>query len=361
MQHKRSRIIIAAAGSGKTTHLVTEALSKPSAKVAVVTYTNNNHRVIHSTFAHLNRVTPSRVDVCTWFSFLLHECARPYQRSTYANQRIRTILFPKGRSARGTRYDDTSHYYFANGDEIYADKISRFVIDCEKHSGGLVTARLRALYDAVFIDELQDLAGYDLELLEVFMRSGIAMQLVGDPRQSTYATNQAAKNRRYRRMGLLEKVREWETAGLCEVDSQPRSFRCNQTICNFADRLWPGLPSTQSHNEVITGHDGVFRVHTRHLPRYVKEFCPVVLRYDSRTNTHSYPALNFGEAKGMTFDRVLVLPHGPIEKYLRTGNRDDVAGSVTKFYVAVTRARSSVAFLCDGECSLDCVEWKPPS
>ncbi len=361
MQYKPSKIIIAAAGSGKTTHLVTEVLSKPNAKVAVVTYTNNNYRVIHTTFAGINGVTPTRADVCTWFAFLLHECARPYQRSTYADHRIRAIAFPKGRSAPFAQYADTRRYYFANDDEVYADKLSRFVIDCEKHTGGLVTARLRALYDAVFIDELQDLAGYDLDLLEVFMRSGIAMQLVGDPRQSTYTTNQAAKNRRYRKMGLLEKVREWETAGLCKVEPQAKSFRCNQAICDFADRLWPGLPSTTSHNAEVTGHDGVFRVHTRHVHAYVKEFCPVVLRYDSRTETHGYRALNFGEAKGMTFKRVLVLPHGRMAKYLRTGNSDDVTGSLTKFYVAVTRARSSVAILCDGNCKAHCVEWEPSS
>jgi DNA helicase II / ATP-dependent DNA helicase PcrA len=359
VQYKHSRTIIAAAGSGKTTQLVADALSRPDGKVAVVTYTNNNHRVIHSTFARMNGVTPSRVDVCTWFAFLLHECARPYQRSTYTDHRIRAISFPKGRSAPYVPYADRRRYYFADGEEIYADKLSRFVMDCEKHTGGLVTARLRALYDAIFIDELQDLAGYDLELLEVFMRSGIAMHLVGDPRQSTYATNHAAKNRRYRKMGLLEKVREWEAAGLCDVESHARSFRCNQAICDFADNLWPELPATQSHNQVLTGHDGVFRVRTPDVHAYVRAFCPILLRYDCRTHCHGYSALNFGEAKGMTFDRVLVLPHGPIEKYLRTSNREDVTGSLTKFYVAVTRARSSVAFLYDGDCNAHCLEWRP--
>jgi len=105
----------------------------------------------------------------------------------------------------------------------------------------------------------------------------------------------------------------------------------------------------------------VFRVQTIHMDAYVKEFHPLVLRYDSRTDARGCSALNFGEAKGMEFDRVLILPHGPIEKYLRTGNRDEVAGSATKFYVGVTRARSSVAFLYDGECNVHCVEWEPRS
>jgi DNA helicase-2/ATP-dependent DNA helicase PcrA len=354
-----SKTIVAAAGSGKTTYLVDEVLNSPNRRVAFVTYTNNNYNVIQSTFARKNGVTPSRVDVGTWFAFLLHECARPYQRSTYSDERIRTIAFTNGRSAPYVPYVNTRGYYMAGGDAIYADKLSRFVIDCEKRTRGLVTTRLRALYDAVFIDEIQDLAGYDLDLLEVFMRAGIVMQLVGDPRQSTYATNNAAKNSRFRKEGLLEKIREWEAAGLCRLEFHARSFRCNQAICDFADALWPGWPATRSHNAEVTGHDGVFRVRTADLCAYINEFTPVVLRYDSRSDNHGCPVLNFGSAKGMTFERVLVLPHGPIEKYLQTANAEDVSGSVNKFYVAVTRARSSVAFLYDGKCAIKCHDWIP--
>ena len=34
----------------------------------------------------------------SWFSFLLHECARPYQRTVYPKQRIKTVYFTEGRS-----------------------------------------------------------------------------------------------------------------------------------------------------------------------------------------------------------------------------------------------------------------------
>ena len=63
--------------------------------------------------------------------------------------------------------------------------------------------------------------------------------------------------------------------------------------------------------------------------------------------------------KGREFDRVLIIPHGPIKKYLRNGDLKHVQGSLAKFYVAVTRAKHSVAFLHDGMCSVDCTEWQP--
>ena len=86
---------------------------------------------------------------------------------------------------------------------------------------------------------------------------------------------------------------------------------------------------------------------------------PAVLRYDRNANTYGYPAQNFGNAKGLEFDRVLVIPHGPIKKYLEKGDVEDVKKSLEKFYVAVTRAKHSVAFLYDGKCSIDCIEWNP--
>jgi DNA helicase-2/ATP-dependent DNA helicase PcrA len=61
----------------------------------------------------------------------------------------------------------------------------------------------------------------------------------------------------------------------------------------------------------------------------------------------------------LEFDRVLIIPHGPIKKYLKSGDVNDVKGSLSKFYVAVTRAKHSVAFLYDGECSVSCTEWQP--
>lgn len=357
MQSNDNRIVIASAGSGKTTFLVDEALSQPDKKIAILTYTNNNINEIKKKFYKKHGGIPKGVDVMTWFSFLLHECTRPYQRSVYSKQRVKTIYFPKGRSPYYANYSDTEKYYFRDGDEIYSDKISRFVIDCEKNSKDLVTKRLSGIYHEIFIDEFQDLSGYDLDLLEVFLRAGIRMVIVGDPRQCTYTTNNSAKNSRYRGVGILDLVSEWETNNLCQTETLTRSYRCNQKICDFADMLWPNMEKTKSHNSIATKHDGIFVVSKDDVPEYVKRYNPVLLQYDRRSKDYRYPALNFGNAKGLEFDRVLIIPHGPIKKYLKSGDVNDVKGSLPKFYVAVTRARYSVAFLYDEECSVGCTEF----
>lgn len=360
MQSTSNKVIIASAGSGKTTLLVDQALSHSNKKIAILTYTNNNINEISKKFFQKNGVIPRHVDVITWFSFLLRECARPYQRSVYSQRRVKGVCFLDGHSAPYAKYSDTARYYFSNGDEIYSDKISRFVIDCEKNSNGLVTKRLAEIYDEVFIDEFQDLSGWDLNLVEVLLRSGIRMVVVGDPRQYVYATNHSRKNKQYRGIGVLDLLRKWQTDTLCQIENQAISYRCNQKICDFADMLWPNMEKTISRNSTATDHDGVFLVSRDNVHQYVNRFSPRLLRYNRRAHTYGYPAINYGDAKGLDFHRVLIIPHGPIKSYLKSGDLADLKKSLSKFYVAVTRAEQSVAFLYDGECAVECIQWHPP-
>jgi ATP-dependent DNA helicase UvrD/PcrA len=357
MPSNENRLVIASAGSGKTSLLVAEALSRPDKKIAILTYTNNNINEIGRKFYEKRGGIPRGVDVLTWFSFLLGECARPYQRSVYGKRRVKTIYFTNRHSAKGIPHSQTDLYYFSHGDEIYSDKISRFVIDCETNSHGLVTKRLADIYDEVLIDEFQDLSGYDLDLLELFLNTGIRLMMVGDPRQCTYNTNNALKNKQYRGIGILNLIRKWETNNLCKIENHAISHRCNQKICDFADMLWPDMKKTVSRNNATTGHDGIFVVSKNSVHEYVKRYNPTLLRYDRKSKeTYGYPVLNFGNAKGLEFDRVLIIPHGSIRKYLISGDVDDIGGSLAKFYVAVTRARYSVAFLYDGESNNACIE-----
>lgn len=357
MQSNDNIVVIASAGSGKTTFLVDEAVSRPGNRIALLTYTNNNVAGIKRKLCDKCGAIPERVDVKSWFSFLLHECVRPYQRSVYSKKRVKTIRFTEGRSAPYAKYKDPDRYYFENKDAIYSDKTSRFAIDCEKNSQGMVTKRLGDIYDEIYIDEFQDLAGYDLELVEIFLKSKIRTVMVGDPRQCTYTTNNALINSAYRGMGIFKLISRWKKDGLCKTENLSRSYRCNPAICSFSDKLWPSMEATESFNSNTTNHDGIFLVSKNDADRYIELFAPAVLRYDRKTKDYEKIAMNFGNAKGLEFERVLIIPHGSIIKYLNDGNIQHVDGSKEKFYVAVTRARQSVAFLYDGPCSIPIDSW----
>ncbi len=349
MPSSENRIVIACAGSGKTTRLVNESLAGRDRRIAIVTYTNNNIREITRRFGELNSGVPNHVDVVTWFGFLLRDCARPYQRSKYAEKRIESLLFVNQQSAKGVAETETSRHYFANGDLIYSDKIAKFVVECEEKSHQSVTARLRQIYTDIFIDEFQDLAGWDLDLIKLLLQSGVRITLVGDPRQHIYSTNPSLKNRQYLGVKVIELLRKWEQSGLCNIEPPMKgTYRCNQAICNFANALWPGMDAMEPLKSDAVDRAGVFLVTENAVEEYVRQLNPQVLRHSKSAKSYGCKALNFGIAKGLEFERVLIVPTLPIKKYLESGDLKHLEKSKDKLHVAVTRARHSVAFAFDG-------------
>lgn len=77
-------------------------------------------------------------------------------------------------------------------------------------------------------------------------------------------------------------------------------------------------------------------------------YSPVQLRENMKTEVNeSYRVMNFGESKGLSFDRVLIYPTKPILNWLSDNNSELAATSRSKLYVALTRARYSVGIVCD--------------
>lgn len=133
-----NRVIVAAAGSGKTTTIINEVLSKPQTKIAVITYTINNEEGIRRKFYEIYGCVPENVSIYTWYTFLLRECARPYQNFVYEGNRVELIAFVTGRSAPYVKKADVKGYFFSHGRDIYTDKISEFACECNSRSNGLM-------------------------------------------------------------------------------------------------------------------------------------------------------------------------------------------------------------------------------
>jgi DNA helicase-2/ATP-dependent DNA helicase PcrA len=325
-----------------------------------VTYTISNTRGIIDSFGERYGGVPKHVDIMTWFGFLLREGARPYQHAVYPDKRIQSIQFLEGRSPYWHGEKDTSRHYFSGGEFIYTDKIAKFIIRCEEASQGRVTEPLRQVYTDLFIDECQDLAGYDWDFVELLLKSDLHVTLVGDPRQSVLSTNLSRKNIAYRKNGVSELLEKWEEAGLCKIETMNKTRRCNRAICDFVNHLWPDMDGMTPLSDVLTGHDGVFLVAESNVEGYIQRFGPQVLRHQRRGNAPSYEreGMNFGVAKGLECDRVLIVPTGPIERLLKTGDPGCLKAK-DKLHVAITRARHSVAFVYDGDSEVVSNRWKP--
>ncbi len=341
-------ITIASAGSGKTTTVVRRACDDTNADAALVTYTLNGRDEIRgNAYSHYGHI-PSNVTIYTWFTFLLRHFVRPFQRSIEA-QRVSGLNFVTGRSARFVPESNSRRHYFTSNFNIHSDKISKFACRVIDLTDGAPIARIERIYRSLFIDECQDLAGYDLDLIEALLKSGVNVELVGDHRQATFSTHSANKNSQFSGAKIVEKFKEWETSNLCDVEFQNISRRCVQEICDFADQFYPDVPRTTSQNRTVTDHDGVFAVRKRDVKLYDGLYAPQPLRYDRRTKCDVGNPINFGASKGMTFDRTLIYPHGGLKKFLKSTKVGDAGKAIEKIYVAVTRARQSAAFVVDDD------------
>jgi DNA helicase II / ATP-dependent DNA helicase PcrA len=148
-----------------------------------------------------------------------------------------------------------------------------------------------------------------------------------------------------------------------EINNLAINRRCIQSICDLADRLHakddlyaPTKSLVASVPPEYADHHGVFAVPASRVGDYIKTYNPVILRWDRRTQKQlckGRTVYNFGESKGLGFERVLIIPPNRHAKFLcgSTTAFDDAStdDSRNKLYVGITRAQYSVAFSHDGE------------
>ena len=213
--------------------------------------------------------------------------------------------------------------------------------------------RLGDIYSHVYFDEVQDLVGWDYDVLKVLSTSTKSpITCVGDFRQTVYETTfghkapqtAAAKIAAFKSMGFKE-----ETLTL--------NRRCISTICAVADAVHKGVyEATESAVGDIPAefahHLGAFIVKQSDVAAYIAAHDPTVLRWSVSSGTEFFPAHarchSFGRSKGLGFDRVLILPTVKQLRFVLDGLAPfpaEAEAAQNKMYVAITRARYSLGFI----------------
>ncbi len=350
--NKNNKLIIAAAGSGKTTYIINSSIGNKDDNILITTYTIANSLEIKKKIIKKIGYIPSNITIQTWFSFLLQHGVKPFQDClTSKNIKGMQLVNSPSATINGRslfKETDVDNYYFNKEYKIYSDKISKFCFKCNENTNGFVIDRISRIYSQIFIDEVQDLAGYDLELLKLLMNSSSNITLVGDPRQVTYLTHNAKKNNKYKDGKIEEFIKDKCKKCNCIIDkiSLNKSYRNNRFICEYSSRLYPNIEKCNSEQHKKTGHDGIFLIRKEDVKEYLSRYKPIQLRWNSITEINeNYDFLNMGEAKGLTFDRVLIYPTKKMEEWIKDNKYD--LGNITraKFYVALTRAKYSVGIV----------------
>lgn len=339
---------VSAAGAGKTWDLCHDALDvvkHDDKRVLITTYTNRGIETIRKELCLQNDgVLHPRVIIKTWFSFLMSELIKPYQRYVADDSLFNFIKgfdFTEVYGVVNKHKIGTRLRYITPDFEVRVNQASELAVFLEKKTGGKVIRRLEEIYDAIYFDEIQDLTGYDIDIIRLLIDSKIGVICCGDNKQATFSTHNAKKNKSQAGKNIWVFFKELENKGKIQIQKNLFSRRFNNQICVFANKLFPvGEPISTIMDEE-TGHDGVYIIQETDIDVYCRVYRPQALRYDVKTKV-DINVINFGACKGETFPRVIIFPNGPLNDFLLKGKQ---LKSPERYYVGITRTKYSIAFV----------------
>lgn len=225
-----NRAVLAVAGSRKTQSIVDICSdTSDNRRRLVLTYTISAQRDVEARLAR--SCSEQLPDVSGWYSFLLPHWIRPYLPLLFPDRRLTGLNFTE---RSGVDYTTGPARYLDGESRAYKRYLAKLAVDVAAASNGAVIDRLEHIYDEIHVDEVQDLTGYDLEVLEALFASRIDIRLVGDVRQSTFNTNpQDPKNKKYRDLKMLDWFARHQKRGTLDVEQSNQTWRSNQLIATF--------------------------------------------------------------------------------------------------------------------------------
>lgn len=352
-----NKAIIAVAGAGKTHDICEEVLgiNAVQKKILITTFTNNGIKSIINEYKKQNfGILSDNVVIKSWFSFMLSDLIKPYQRSLtnneYAVKGYNFIeILPK--FIYNLSRNNPKYYLDSNGNAYYKNA-SELALKCDEISNGSVVKRLEEIYSHIFIDEIQDVSVYDFSWIQKLCNSKINITMVGDYKQTIFSTN--SKNIHNTKTGynLLVGLAELEKLNKLKIHKSNKTRRFNNHIASFANKIFEQKEYDIESDIISDDKDGVFIITDADYSDYVIEIGHIVfLRYDKRDSRidtlQPAESYNFGDCKGMTFDRVAISTTTKTVKDYIIQNKKLADKTKAKYYIALTRARKSVIIVMD--------------
>lgn len=325
------KVLLAVAGSGKTTEIVTQI--DEERRFLIFTYTEENLLNLRRKIEAKHGWVPPNVHAMTYFTFLHSFCLRPLAG---LKRRSRGINFDDP-ARRGRFTDRDPRYYMDGAGRIYGNRVAKAVI---KHYPKGVLERIERFFDVVCVDEVQDFASHDFNLLLHLGQANVEMLLAGDFRQHTYDTSRDGTTRKRLHDDYAEYIQEFRGAGfVVDVESLSRSRRCSPAVCEFiTEKLGIRI---ETHSErparIVTVESQAEADRLRARPDVVKLFYQKHRQYGCVSQ-------NWGAAKGEDhYDEICVVLNKETLAKFRQGALSKLPPrTLNKLYVALSRSRGDV-------------------
>lgn len=333
-------LILAVAGSGKTSLIVSKLNLEE--RFLLITYTINNTRNLKRSIIRKFGHFPSNVELYSYYNFLYSFCLRPF---------LGYKIKPKGIFWEPTpNYTDRFKLnhplrYMTKGRMLYHNRIAKLLEQC----GTLyeINYRLAKYYDHVLIDEVQDFAGHDFNLLESILKADLNFLLVGDFYQHTFDTSRDGKTNSTLHNDF-QKYQERFTKQKIEIDKEylNKSHRSTKSVCEFISSQL-GI-KIESHKEIDS--NVAFINDKDEIEKIFNDGSVVKLFYRENYKYQCY-SRNWGDCKGENhYDDVCVVLNKTTMGHYKKGELSELKPvSKNKLYVACSRANSNLYLIDENE------------
>jgi DNA helicase-2/ATP-dependent DNA helicase PcrA len=328
-------IILAVAGSGKTSRLVAEL--DEGKRYLVVTYTDLNCENIRSKIIQRFGYFPKNITLLTYFAFLHGFCYQPFLRSEKKTKGLTFELPPYVSSHKLT--DD--RYYMTSSRWLYANRLAKF-IDMSNLIGAVIS-RMEKYFDVFFVDEVQDFGGHDFNFLMSISAARLHETFVGDFFQHTFDTSRDRNlNASLHDDYIAYKARLRSAKFYVDTDSLKKSYRCSKNVCDFiTEKLGILIEAHGDRESVVEFEDDPTKVLAIYEdPKIVKLFYQEHYKYACYSQ-------NWGASKGEDRyqDICVVLNLINVKAWHNGSFRDISLKTRNKLYVACSRARGNLTFV----------------
>lgn len=330
------RVIFAVAGSGKTSYII-EKINHES-RTLIVTYTENNTLHIKKRILEKLGAIPSGVRIYSYFTFIYTFCFRPI-----LGHKIKTkgINFEKPLHQGKPIPNNCIQHYIDKKNRIYSNRIAKILI--EKGAMIEVANRINEFFDLICVDEVQDFAANDFNLLCELAKFDINILLVDDFYQHTFDTSRDGPTRKTLHDNYKKYCEELKKSKyIIDEKTLSNSYRCSPTVCRFVtEKLKINIQSNRTdEKEVLLIEDN-----EKIKDIYSNE--SVVKLFYQKSNEYTGNTANWGNTKGLDhFDDVcVVLNNTSMNAFQNEKLHELPAMTKNKLYVACTRAKGNLYFI----------------
>lgn len=324
------RIVLAVAGSGKTTEII-KRLTETDRSL-IITYTQENYKILVNEIIDKFGYLPSGIKVYTFFSFLYSFCFKPYKPNKY----IEGISY-KEFNTFGIKDTDLRYYANQYSRRMYHARLSKF---CNKFLLKEIIARLERYFDFIYIDEIQDISGHDFNFIIDLLQCNLSVFLTGDFYQHNYDTSRDGNVNVNLFNDYNKYIKKFEDAGIiADKKMLSKSWRCTPNICQFI---------TNNLNIKIESHrDNDSFIEELASDDKIKDICTnnkIIKLFYQNSNKYQLYSDNWGNSKGKTFeDDICIVLNPNTYKLYKNGKLSDLAPTTrNKLYVAFTRTKGGI-------------------